>query len=80
MATKVPQAGKSQGRPESIDPDRLYRAEELAPICGLSVRRLKRMLDEGRIGYILVGNERGRVIEGQQYLDWKASRRVEPVA
>lgn len=61
-----------------IDPDYLYSPEELAPLCGLSARRLIRMMDEGRIGYVLVGEERGRVIEGQQYLDWKASRRVNP--
>jgi hypothetical protein len=38
------------------------------------------MMDERRIGYVLVGPERGRMIEGKQFLDWKASRRVEPAA
>jgi hypothetical protein len=76
MATKQ----KVMQLPGSIDPDRLYTPEELSPLCGLAARRLKRMMDEGRIGYVLVGNERGRMIEGQQYLDWKASRRVAPEA
>lgn len=66
--------------PGTIDPDYLYRPEELAPLCGLSAKQLRRYMDEGRLGFVIVGAERGRRIEGQQYLDWKASRRVEPVA
>lgn len=71
-------AGKEKTVAGGIYPDRLYSAEELSPLSGLSTRRLKRMMDEGRIGYVLVGPERGRVIEGRQFLDWKATRRVEP--
>lgn len=61
-----------------IEPDRLYSFEELSAVSGLSARRLKRACDEGRLGFVLVGEERGRVVEGQQYLDWKARRRVDP--
>jgi hypothetical protein len=67
---------KTAAAPRAIDPDYLYTQETLAPLCGLSARRLKRMMDEGRIGYVLTGAQRGRAIEGQQFLDWKASRRV----
>ena len=73
-------AVKSKAATGGIDPDRLYSFEELATLSGIPARRLRRMVDDGRLGYVLIGNERGRVIEGQQYLTWKASRRVEPVA
>ena len=56
-----------------IDPDRLYTPDELSELSGLSARRLVRMMDDGRIGFVLIGRERSRRIEGQQYLDWKAS-------
>lgn len=65
---------------ESVEPDRLYHPDELGPLTGLGPRRLVRMMDEGRIGYVIVGRTRCRMIEGRQYLDWKASRRVEPEA
>jgi hypothetical protein len=64
--------------PQKIEPDRLYKPEDLAPLAGLAARRLKRMMDDGRMGYVLVGEERGRMIEGRQFLAWKASRRVAP--
>jgi hypothetical protein len=38
------------------------------------------MMDEGRIGHVLVGNVRARRIRGQQYIDWLAARTVEPEA
>ena len=69
---------KHKQAPGSIDPDRLYAFEELADLTGLSDRRLRRMADDGRIGYVLVGEERGRVIRGRQYLDWLDARSIAP--
>jgi excisionase family DNA binding protein len=74
MTTKVKtQAG-------AIDPDRLYSYDELSEVTGLSPRKIRREIEEGRLGYVQTGPERGRKIEGQQYLDWKAARRVAPEA
>ena len=56
--------------PGKIDPERLYTEDELSALVGLSARRIKRMLDDGRMDFIRTGETRGRVIEGQQYLDW----------
>jgi len=75
-----PMPVKAKPVPGSIDPDRLYHPTELSQLCGLSRKQLVRMMDEGRIGFHIVGAERGRRIEGQQWLDWKASRRVEPTS
>jgi hypothetical protein len=72
MPTKV------KKEPSGVVPDRLYAYSELAVLSGLSERRIRRMVEDGRLGYVLVGEERGRVIEGQQFLDWKARNRVSP--
>ena len=61
-----------------IEPDRLYHPRELAPLTGLSARQIVRMMDEGRIGFVLVGPTRGRRIRGSQYLAWLESQTVEP--
>ena len=71
---------KAKPVPGSIDPDRLYHPTELSQLCGLSAKQLIRRIDAGSLGYVIVGEERSRYIEGQQYLDWIASRRVEPSA
>ncbi len=75
MGKKVAAPGEHR-----INPDRLYRPDDLAPLSGLSARQLVRMMDEGRIGFVIVGAERGRRIRGQQWLDWLAASAVEPVA
>lgn len=71
---------KTKIAPGNIDPDYLYHPSELAALCGLTAKQIVRYMDERRIGFVVTGAERGRRIEGQQYLDWKASRRVEPSA
>jgi len=65
---------------QRINPDQLYRPDDLAPRGGLSARQLVRMMDERRIGFVVVGAQRGRRIRGQQWLDWLESQTVEPVA
>lgn len=71
---------KSKVQLGSIDPDRLYHPTELSPLSGLSAKQFVRMMDEGRIGFVIVGAERGRRIRGAQYLAWLNSRTVEPIA
>jgi hypothetical protein len=56
-------------------PRRLYPFEELGLVSGLSARKIKREVDEGRMGCVQTGEERGRMVEGQQYLDWLEARR-----
>lgn len=73
-------AVKDKKESGSIDPDRLYHPTELAPLSGLSVRQLERMMDERRIGFVVVGAQRGRRIRGKQYLAWLNAQSVEPVA
>ncbi len=63
-----------------IIPHYLYRPEELSPLVGLSRRQIVRLMDEGQVPFTLLGSHRGRRISGQQWLDWIASRAVEPVA
>jgi excisionase family DNA binding protein len=63
--------------PGGVKPYRLYTYEELAEVTGLSARRIRRMVEEGRLGHVPVGEERGRVIEGRQYLEWLEARRVD---
>lgn len=63
-----------------IEPNRLYRPEDLAPLSGLSRRQIVRLMDEGLIGFVLIGSSRGRRIRGQQYLDWLDAKAVEPSA
>lgn len=70
---------KTVTAPGSIDPDRLYHPTELAPLIGLSKEQFVRMMDEGRIGFVIVGAERGRRIRGAQYLAWLNSRTVDPI-
>lgn len=69
---------KTTAVPSGVEPNRLYNPEELSVVSGIPARRVKRMMDEGRIGYVVVGNVRGRMIRGQQYLDWLDARAVEP--
>lgn len=68
---------KTQGR---IEPDRFYKPADLASITGLGPRQLVEMMDDGRIPFHRTGRERGRVILGQDFLDWRASARQEATA
>jgi hypothetical protein len=69
---------KKKQRPTTIDPDRLYTFEELGEVSGLGPRKVRREVEDGRMGFIQVSPERGRMIEGQQYLDWKDAHRRTP--
>jgi len=76
MATKAKSKTRETG---SIDPVRLYSPEELSPLSGIAARRLQRMMDDGRIGFVMLGRERGRRISGKQYLDYIERNSVGPV-
>jgi hypothetical protein len=71
---------RTTAAPESIDPDRLYHPTELSPLSGLSTKQLVRMMDERRIGFVVVGAQRGRRIRGSQYLTWLNAQTVDPEA
>lgn len=76
MATKVQERATGE-----VVPNRLYTYAQLADVTGLSARKIKREVDEyRRLGYVRTGTERGRMIRGQQFLDWLESRSVEPEA
>jgi hypothetical protein len=64
----------------NIEPGRLYSFAELAEVTGLTERIILRLVDEESMGCVKIGDKHGRRVEGQQYLDWKASRRRDPVA
>ena len=62
---------------KSVQPGRFYKTVELAEITGIPDRTLRSMIDDGRLPYHLIGNQNGRRILGQDFLDWKkAARRV----
>lgn len=78
----MPVAGKKpllKKRPTTaIDPDRLYTFDELGAVSGLGGRKVRREVEEGRMGFVQVSPERGRMVEGQQFLDWKEANRRTP--
>jgi hypothetical protein len=59
----------------AIDPGRLYTFTELGRLSGLTARKIRREVEEGRMDYLQTSPERGRHIQGQQYLDWVESCR-----
>ena len=68
MATKT--------RPsQAVVPGRFYKPQDLAELTGIPERTIRSMMDDGRLAYHLIGEERGRVVEGQDFLDWKRSAR-----
>jgi hypothetical protein len=74
-------ATNTKDLPGTVDPNRLYTYSQLAVVSGLSVRKIRREVEEyRRMGYTQTGTERGRMVRGQQYLDWLETRAVEPDA
>lgn len=63
-----------------IDPHRLYSYEEIAAVMAVEPRQVRRMVEEGWLGYVKTGPRRGRRVSGQNYLDYLAANTVEPAA
>jgi excisionase family DNA binding protein len=63
-----------------VDPLRLYTYEEIAVVMAIEPRQVRRMVEEGRLGYVKTGPHRGRRVSGQNYLDYVARNTVEPAA
>lgn len=62
-----------------VDPHRLYSYAALAEVSGLSARKIRREVEEyRRMGHVKTGHERGKMVRGQQYLDWLDRREVAP--
>jgi excisionase family DNA binding protein len=60
----------------SIDPDRLYTYEEIAAMCGVSPRRVRRWVEEGKLGWTPLPGGRGRRIAGWQWIDYVRAHAV----
>lgn len=63
-----------------IDPDALYTYAALAVASkNLSARKIRREVEEyKRMGHVVTGHERGKMVRGQQYLDWLDRQAVAP--
>lgn len=62
-----------------IEPDRLYSYAQAGAVIGLSARKIKREVEEyGRMGHVLTGHERGKMIRGSQLLAWLDAQEVPP--
>jgi hypothetical protein len=59
-------------------PRRLYTYADLSLATGLHPRKIRREVEEGRMEFVETGEQRGRMIEGQQYLAWLEARRSAP--
>ncbi len=67
-------------RPLNIDPNRLYKYDEIADIMAVTPWHVRNMVREGRIGYVKTGPQRGHRISGRNYLDYLAANTVEPAS
>jgi excisionase family DNA binding protein len=63
-----------------IDRHRLYSYDEIAGIMAIEPRQVRRMVEEGRLGYVKTAPHRGRRVSGQNYLDYLARNTVDSVA
>lgn len=59
-------------------PRRLFTFKELEAVTGVHWRVFKRRCDDGEMGFVQVGPERGRRVRGDQYLAWEAANERKP--
>lgn len=65
--------------PGPVEPGKLYSYAELAEAAGegITERRIRRWVEEGRLGHVQL--PKGRRVQGAQFLDFIAGRSVAPV-
>jgi excisionase family DNA binding protein len=70
MATKVKQ------EPERAEPEPMLTYEQVADLAGVSVRQVRRWVEEGRLGYVNL--PRGRRVLARHYVAFVERHAVEP--
>jgi len=68
---------KIQEKSRVVIPDEEYTYAEIAAFAKVHERRVRRWVEEGKLGY--VQHPKGRRVLGEQYLEFRRQRRVDAV-
>jgi excisionase family DNA binding protein len=74
MPTKV----KQKSEPGHVEPEPMLTYEQVADLAGVSVRQVRRWVEEGRMGYVEL--PRGRRVLARHYMAFVERHAVEPAS